>query len=220
MVDEVQNGGTTAEGNGGTAVEEVTQVPGFNVVKLGDRFVRMPVAAGVPEGAEVIDLTQIEGMELDKMGELYGELAKTSVKKFKTKKVAIESINYQVGKLPIVDPASGKVTVNSPANDTKTNTAAPGEKKERAKKALANVELLTPPDAGEKLKKLAPQARELVMLMTEMATAKGSTSLTGDELSAALNTPEFVARLRTRQEPARIFSYYRPVLNKEGFIKL
>ena len=67
---------------------------------------------------------------------------------------------------------------------------------------------------------LAPQARELVLIMTDLAKEKGATSFSGTDLNEKLKIPEVGARLRTKQDPLRILQYYKGKLISVGLVRV
>ena len=131
--------------------------------------------------------------------------------------MAIESLAYQVAKMPVFDPNAPKP--EPAAKGTKPAKAADGEKK-YARKTPDTFELLQPAELDKVMRGLAPQARELVLIMTDLAKEKGATSFSGTDLNEKLKIPEVGARLRTKQDPLRILQYYKGKLIAVGLIKV
>lgn len=153
----------------------------------------------------------LESMTKEQLGELYAKLAGVPSKYFKVKAVALESIDYQVKKLPLYDP--------NPA----PKAAAPAEGKSSAAPKARSLkievyEVLQPEGSEEILKKLAPQAREVVSIMLDLAAARGTTKLEGADLANFMSEPETAKRLNTRQDPARILKYYKSKLVELGLL--
>jgi hypothetical protein len=199
----------TKEGRASSA----TQITDFILAKVGGKLLRFAAVESVPEGAETITLESVQELPKDKIGELYGTVAGVSPKHFKDKRMAIESLIYQVAKMPIYDPSA----VKPEAKPGEAKKTAAGEKFVR--KSNETFELLTPPDTEKVLRDLAPQARELILIMTELAKEKGSTTFSGSELNSKLKIPEVGARLRTKQDPLRILQYYKGKLIGAGLVR-
>lgn len=188
------------------------EVQDFVLANVDGKFLRFKSIDAVPEGHETLTLDTLEKMTKDDIGRLYGTIAGVNPKNFKDKKVAIESFVYQVTKMNIFDPSSPKATHAAATSSSTTQDS-------RVKKTAENFELLAPPDVDKALKSLAPQARELVLIMTELAKEKGSTKFAGTDLADKLKQPEVAARLKTKQDPARILQYYKGKLIGHGIIR-
>ena len=178
----------------------------FVVAKINDRWVRFKDKDSVPCGVDLVTEVIAAEMTVDDIGDLYSKIAGVSPKKFKNKKVAIESLAYQVVKMPVFDPNAPKP--EPAAKGAKPAKAADGEKK-YARKTPDTFELLQPAELDKVMRGLAPQARELVLIMTDLAKEKGATSFSGTDLNEKLKIPEVGARLRTKQDPLRILQYYK-----------
>ena len=189
----------------------------FVVAKTNDRWVRFKDKDSVPCGVDLVTEVIAAEMTVDDIGDLYSKIAGVSPKKFKNKKVAIESLAYQVAKMPVFDPNAPKP--EPAAKGTKPAKAADGEKK-YARKTPDTFELLQPAELDKVMRGLAPQARELVLIMTDLAKEKGATSFSGTDLNEKLKIPEVGARLRTKQDPLRILQYYRGKLISAGFVRV
>ena len=201
--------------------QPVAKAPEFTLVKISDRYRKFADISDVPAGtdaANVIVAESLGEMTKDQLGELYGAVAGVAAKKFKDKKVAIESILYQVAKMPIFDPDAPAQTPQSAAvaAGAKANKAA-GAPRESKPKGIAGLELKTPEDATA-LGKMAPQARELVSILADLAKEKGTTALSGADVEARIKSQSTIDRLRTKQPPERILAYYRKALVEAGFI--
>jgi hypothetical protein len=208
------------DGKEADGAEEI--VAAFVVGKIDGRVVRLQTPEAAPEGAEVITHESAMDLSLEVLGELYGSIAGVNAKKFKTKRVAIECIGYQVAKLPIFDPNAKKV---GPPRIAKGVQVAPGvvnviDGKKVGRKSTDQFELLKVVDPATTLAKLAPQARELVAIMADLAAEKSSTIFAGPDLEEFLAKPEIGARLKTRQEPTRILQYYKAKLITLGVIRV
>lgn len=192
---------------------------GLDVALVDGQYFRLAEGVEPPEGAEVFLYDDLESLELTKLGEIYGSLAGVAPKKYRSAKIAVESIAFQLKKKTPTNPWAPKVITKS------TEPLAggeKGEKKEKAKKepTATTVTLLAPEDLADQLKKLAPQARDIVGIITDLVSKINTDTITGDVLSQALNEPSAVARLRTRQSPDRIFAYYRSALIASGIIRV
>lgn len=190
---------------------EVGEVHDFLIAKLDGRFMRFPSMESIPDSVEEgpYSLNVVQEMPKLAIGELYGKLIAGGAKNFKTKEIAIESFAYQAAKLPeFGDPS----TAPSPT--------APGSAKkvDRAKRS-STIELLMPKNSAEVLKALAPQARELVLILTELAKEKVSPVLTSAEIEAKLQQRDSIERLNTRQDPIRIWTYYKGTLVSRDLIR-
>lgn len=190
---------------------------GLDVVFVNGHYVRLLEGIEIPEGEAVIQFDDLESLELTKLGEIYGDLAGVSAKKFRQHKIAVESIAFQLKKKTPTNPWAPVV-----AAKVAEVTGEKGEKKEKQKKESAptTITLLAPDDLADQLKKLAPQAREIIGILIDLATTTESSTFNGETLSKAINTPESVSRLRTRQSPDRIFAYYRGALISSGIIRV
>lgn len=202
------------------------QIKDFIAAKIDGQFKRFKDAESVPDGAtDLITPAILNEMTKEQVSQLYGHVAGTNPKNFKSKTVAIDSIAYQAGKLPIYDPTP-KPTAATPAPEGKkapaatlsTGTAEGKEKYER--RAPNKYELLSPENVAKILTGLAPQARELVTIMTELATDTDSPTFTEADLLAKLALPDVAARLRTRQDPSRILQYYKAKLVSTGLVRV
>ena len=189
----------------------------FVVAKINDKWVRFKDKDSVPCGVDLVTEVIAAEMTVDDIGDLYSKIAGVSPKKFKNKKVAIESLAYQVAKIAVFDPNAPKP--EPAAKGTKPAKAADGEKK-YARKTPDTFELLQPAELDKVMRGLAPQARELVLIMTDLAKEKGATSFSGTDLNEKLKIPEVGARLRTKQDPLRILQYYKGKLISVGLIRV
>lgn len=193
----------------------------FIVAKVGGRFLRFASRESLPsEGVEEgpYDLNIINGMSKEAIGDLYSDVASVSPKKFKDRKVAIDSFAYQVAKLPLFDPNPAKP---APAAKAEKLAATSGEsEKKYARKTSDTFELVKPDELDKVMRELAPQARELVLIMTDLAREKNSTSFSSAELSEKLKIPEVAAKLRTKQDPLRILQYYKGKLVSVGLLRV
>jgi len=200
---------TASEKAGGDA----SNISDFVLAKIDGKLLRFQDAGAVPEGSETITLESAREMTKEALGALYADVAHTSPKNFKDKKVAIDSIVYQVAKMPVFDPNAPKVA------------AAPTELKKKEQKAAAKaaevIELLCPTELPKVLEGIAPQARELVLIMGELVTETGNEAkFTSSQLAKKLASEGISERLKTRQEPGRIFAYYKGVLIGKGLIRV
>ena len=201
------------EGAGAVAAKATA----FVVAKVDGKYVRLPNKESAPPDVEVITEETVAEMTKDAIGELYSAIAGVSPKKFKDKRVAIESLAYQVVKMAIFDPNAPKP--EPAAKGAKPAKAADGEKK-YARKTPDTFELLQPAELDKVMRGLAPQARELVLIMTDLAKEKGATSFSGTDLNEKLKIPEVGARLRTKQDPLRILQYYKGKLISVGLVRV
>lgn len=190
---------------------------GLDVAFVEGRFVRLLEGIEIPEGSEVYAFDDLESLTLTKLGEIYGDLAGVTAKKFRSPKIAVESIAFQLKKKTPTNPWAPKVATKAaePAGEK-------GEKKDKPKKepTSATITLLAPEDLADQLKKLAPQAREIIGILSELALLGNTSTFTSETVSKAINEPKSVERLRTRQSPDRILAYYRSVLISSGIIKV
>jgi hypothetical protein len=196
----------------------VVQITDFVVAKLGGKFLRFQTVEEVPADAEAaITLASASAMTKEQLGEIYSFVAGVSPKNFKSAKIALDSLTYQVGKMPIFDPSAPKAEPVVAGKGEAKASKGTGEK--FARKSDEMFELLSPPETAKVLQGLAPQARELVLIMTELAAEKKDTKFSGADLNAKLKIPEVSARLRTKQDPLRILQYYKGRLIGAGLIK-
>jgi hypothetical protein len=196
----------------------------FVVAKVGGKFLRFATREAVPsEGIEEgpYNLDVVNDMTVETVGELYSKIAGVSPKKFKNKKVAVESLSYQVAKMPIFDPNAVKSPLAEAvkAGARANKPAADGDKK-YARKTPDTFELLQPAELDKVMRGLTPQARELVLIMTDLAKEKGAVSFAGNDLNEYLKKPEVAARLRTKQDPLRILQYYKGALISKGLVRV
>ena len=189
----------------------------FVVAKINDKWVRFKDKDSVPCGVDLVTEVIAAEMTVDDIGDLYSKIAGVSPKKFKNKKVAIESLAYQVAKMAVFDPNAPKP--EPAAKGAKPVKAADGEKK-YARKTPDTFELLQPAELDKVMRGLAPQARELVLIMTDLAKEKGAVTFAGNDLNEFLKKPEVAARLRTKQDPLRILQYYKGALISKGLVRV
>ena len=203
---------------------QTEKVYDFIIGKINGAFVKFPNLEAVPEGTEAIVGESVKAMSKDAIDSLYSDVARISMpKKFKSKIVALESLEYQVNKLPEYGAAAkvqgtetGRISAGSPG----AQRGVPAVKVAKVpKKDSSTYELLSPPNVDEVLKSLAPQARELVAIFADLAKEKASTTFTGADVEEFFKRPEVAARLRTRQEPVRILTYYKGILISKGMIR-
>ena len=206
---------TTQEKKGADAV--ATKAATFAVAKVDGKYVRFQDTEAAPKDTLVLTNDVVSGMTMTEISELYSAVAGVPSKKFKDKRVAIESLAYQVAKMAIFDPNAPKPA--PAAKVTKSVKVAGGEEKS-ARKTPDTFELLQPAELDKVMRELAPQARELVLIMTDLAKEKGATSFSGTDLNEKLKIPEVGARLRTKQDPLRILQYYRGKLIGVGLVRV
>ncbi len=194
--------------------EDQTSSVDFILGKVGSRLLRFQKIEEVPTDVSPITLETVREMSKEEIGELYGRVAGVQPKNFKDKKIAIESLVYQVAKMATTDPRLAAV-------DTNTGAQGNGKQVEEnlARKSSEVFELLAPVDADAALSGLAPQARELMLIMTELAQEKGSTKFSAGDLSTKLTSPVVIERLKTKQDPLRILQYYKGKLIGVGLIR-
>ncbi len=200
------------------------EIAAFVVAKMkGGKFLRFQKIEDLPkeDDAVILAITNQTVSELtkDQIGEIYSQIVGTGKKNFKDKRIAIESLVYQVAKMPIFDPNASPLAAAVLAGAKANKPAKSGEGKKYARKTPDTFELLQPPDVDKVLKALAPQARELVLIMADLAKEKGSTTFSGTDLNAKLETAESKERLRTRQPALRILQYYKGRLIGDGLIR-
>jgi hypothetical protein len=212
---------------GAQSEADAPRTPDFRIMRHGDRWVRLAPAFKPPADAEIVDIAAINAMDDEAIGKLYGEVGKVSNKKFKHKGVAVESTVYQIMRMKIWDPDAPETEATAVlAGDAKARAA----KKERKASAAAApkvargsskvYELLSPPDSAAVLGKLPPQARELVLMLTEVAAEAGSTKIAGAAVIARMSKEDAVSRLRTVQPAMRILGYYTKQLEEAGLLKV
>jgi hypothetical protein len=202
------------EGAGAAAAKATA----FVVAKVDGKYVRLLNKESAPPDVEVITEATVAEMTKDAIGELYSAIAGVSPKKFKDKRVAVESLAYQVAKMSVFDPNAPKP--EPAAKGAKPVKAAADGDKKYARKTPDTFELLQPAELDKVMRGLAPQARELVLIMTDLAKEKGATSFSGTDLNEKLKIPEVGARLRTKQDPLRILQYYKGKLISVGLIRV
>lgn len=201
---------------------QTEKVYDFIIGKINGLFVKFPNLEAVPEGTEAIVGENVKAMSKDAIDSLYSDVARISMpKKFKSKIVALESLEYQVNKLPEYGAAASTAvrSTDSPMAAAVLSGAKANKVPKVPKKDSSTYELLSPPNVDEVLKSLAPQARELVAIFADLAKEKASTTFTGADVEAFFKRPEVAARLRTRQEPVRILTYYKGILISKGMIR-
>ena len=204
----------------------VAQAPdSFVLAKVSGAFLKFASVDQVPaEGVELgpLDAESLGSLTLEQMGEVYGSVAGVNPKKFKTKEVGIESILYQARKMPTFDPSRPRVAATAPAPKSKKDKAARSADVSGGKFARKEgevFELVAPENSASVVAKLAPQAQELLLIIAELAKEKGSATVLGADLNAALSRPEVKDRLRTKQDPLRILQYYKGKLIGSGLLR-
>lgn len=198
--------------------EAKVQISDFVVAKLDGRFRRFQDTGVVPEKAtDRVTLESLDKMTMDAIAEMYGDVTGQIPKNFKTKAIAVESLVYQLNKLPMFDPSAAVAPTTVVKSKGSTASTTPAAPKEKTKNTF---ELLAPANSKEVLQGLAPQARELVLIMTDVAQETGSATFGEDVLQKKLAIPEVGARLNTRQDPNRILQYYKGKLIGAGLIRV
>lgn len=203
----------------------------FVIGKIDGTYRRFMDSSATPlEATDIVTLESMgsntaQGMTKEMVGDLYGKLFANGItKNYKTREIAIDSFAYQVAKMPFYDPNApksvSKGTVTNSPGKTAAASATPSEPAVKKAKSPDRFELLTPDNVAEVVKELAPQARELALIMTEIAEEKQSRSFSSTDLEAKLSIPDVAARLKTRQSPMRILQYYKAKLNAVGLIKV
>lgn len=208
----------------GKQQEKVTgpaEIAAFVVAKVeGGKFLRFKSLEDLPKEGTTLAITNQTVGELtkDEIGNIYSQIVGTGKKNFKDKKIAIESLVYQIAKLPVFDPNASPLAEAVKAGAKANKPTKEGKKYER--KTPDTFELLQPEEVDKVLRGLAPQARELVLIMADLAKEKGSTTFSGEDLNAKLKIAEVGARLRTKQDPLRILQYYKGKLISSGLIRV
>lgn len=200
---------TTAMGLGTKSAQD------FVLARVGERFLRFGSVDLVPTGSQPITLATLEGMPKDLVEDIYSKVAGIMPKTFKDKGLAVSSLAYQVGKMQLHDPAAPA----APQLEEPRANVRPTKAERATRKGAEVFELLTISDFGKVTNTLAPQARELVAIMVELAREKGSTTFTGAELQAKLQEPASLARLKTKQDPLRVLAYYTGRMIGAGLIR-
>lgn len=77
-----------------------------------------------------------------------------------------------------------------------------------------------PEDQQRGLYEIPQQAKDIIYYLNERAIDRGSATWMEPEMKQVMVEMEKEKRLRTRQDPWRIFQYYRSKLIKYGFIKM
>ncbi len=207
---------------------EKVQPTGWRVAKVGSQYVQIAENLEIPADVTYITREGVEERKLEDIAIVYGLVARVSPKKFKNKQLAMESMDYQVGKLQVLN--SFEVKQEAPV-EPKTAVEGEGEaevdprpkayivqEKERAARVRPSIRLLTPADPAKCMESLAPQAKMLVSILTDAALERENVLFTTQQLTELMNTEESVARLKTRQEGVRIMMYYRRDLIESGLI--
>jgi hypothetical protein len=205
-----------------------TKAASVYLARVAGKFVKLSsveLLDKVPEGKlemSPLDLGKLDELTKEDLGLLYGGIASVPAKNFKDKKIAIESILYQVNKMPFTEDPS---IIVAPKRVDNSAPGAPAEKKTEktskeklARKAGESFQLLSPENSEELLKSLAPQARELVLILTELGAQHGSTKFSGPQITEKLSSPGIAERLKTKQDPLRIFQYYKSRLTSVGLL--
>jgi hypothetical protein len=196
--------------------KQMEQAEDFIISKINGGWARFQQVEDLPEGATPIKKADIEAMTLEQMGQTYSEIAGVGPKKFSTQEIACASLLYQIHKLLV---RNGKTASLSTAKETRKSPQTPGTQAPRASRASGTLEILEPADLAAALSGLAPQAKELMAMLTEVATASRSMSFPASAMAELLAKPEAPARLKTKQPPARIWSYYKATLEDRGLLR-
>jgi hypothetical protein len=182
--------------------------------KMDGKVRRFSSERAVPEGVEPTTDATLEAASKEQVAELYALVAGVLPKGFRDKETALSSLRYQVSKMPFADRPGQSVGL--PAS----GAAKPAKAAKGARKGAETYELLTPSNFAELAADLPPQARELVGIMVDLAKERGATKFTGVDLQARLNEPASVARLKTKQEPIRILTYYEGRMIGAGLLRV
>lgn len=199
----------------------------FSIVEINGRFTRVldPEIVEVSDPKLVIiDQENILRLDPDTQARIYGRVAGTSPKIFKTPRALLESLEYQAQKLPVY---GAKETLKEKFDEDPS--IGGGEKKERSakstrgprKSALNVVHLQVPNDRDQLFNKLPSQAKALITLMTELAGELKTTDLPGQSVIEKISQPRSIEMMsNTTQPPLRILAYYASRLISEGWIRI
>ncbi len=191
-----------------TASQSLEQAT-FFLVKVGNSYKKYAVDVPLPDGAATITQEALENSSKEDLEEAYAAIAGTSVKKFKSKELALENVVYQVGKMP---------TLSSSAPVTQPASAEKAEKKTYVRKSPSNYKLVVDESSQDKLKVLSPQARSCIDIMADFAKKVGRFEFQEKELKDFFESEK--ARLNTKQDPWRILMYYRSKLISADLLRV
>lgn len=178
---------------------------------VDDRFVRYPRLEVVPAGTKVFtSLDEIsDEMSIEDISNAYSIVAGVNPKTFPTKEVAASSLWSQFEKLPIMDP--DKIVYAAASEEAPKKRAYVVQSKK-------TYELLPGKnDGGKFVGSLAPQAKQVLLIIVEAAQRRGSGEFTEDELRKEIEDRKEL--LNTTQDSWRIFQYYRSKLRAGDLIK-
>lgn len=175
--------------------------------RVGSAFVRYASKAAVPVDVAAISEEVLTSMTKEELEDLYSSLAGVPIKKFKTPKVALENVAYQISKMPVRD---------SMVLATQSQPASTVRKYER--KSPNKYILLVGPDTEKALRDMAPQARECVSIMGDFAKELGRLEFDEEELRERFEASR--DRLSTKQSPWRILQYYRAKLISSNLMRV
>ncbi len=177
------------------------------VARSAAGFVRYGSRAAVPEGVVAVSEDVLTSMAKEELEDLYSSIAMVPPKKFKSAKVALENVLYQVLKMPIYGEKIAGLQAQVGSSQRKYERKSPNK-----------YVLVLGEDADKQLKDMAPQARECVSIMGDFARELGRLEFGEDELRARFEASS--DRLGTKQDPWRVLQYYRGKLIGSNLLKV
>src|ERR1700728_2496102 len=117
----------TAEGEKREETVELIKsaIQDFVLANNGGKLSRYRSLDDVPAGLSTITLKTVEQLSTKDIGEIYGKVVGMRPKTFKTKEIAIESLSYQICKMPIFGLVSSTMNVLAPQGRVQQQEGVP-----------------------------------------------------------------------------------------------
>jgi hypothetical protein len=182
------------------------------------KYVRYAKLEDIPAEfvASTMTTDELRDMRKEDLESMYSIIAGVPPKTFPTHEVALENVVYHSLKMETMVPDSPEEprmeVVQRPRKEAAAKTQA------RGRRAPTNFRLSYPKGLDDVLKGLAPQAQTIIRTLVGDAESRQSLEFTHEGIVKLLNTEEVRAALATRQEPERIFAYYRSKLESRGVL--
>jgi len=187
----------------------------FIVAIRGNGVERYPNLEAVP--GDAVDVlcgaAELDLLSKAELEDLYAKAAGCIPKVFKSKEFAIDQVAYQFSRLPIKRKVEETVKPDPADSTNSPRRTKPSEKRKYAKKASKYILLPPTEKTQEILNSLAPQARTCV----EIIAGIKKDEIPENELRGAFAAAKM--KLNTKQEPWRIFQYYRANLVRGNIVR-
>jgi hypothetical protein len=180
----------------------------FVIAKLDNNsLVRFNTITEVPAGTSVITAEDLEDISIQEITEIYSSIAGTPPKKFRTRAIAVESLVQKIGEMPFhqLEPESVVEDIEAKRKYTRKNP---------------NVFEILPqtPETPRKIEDIAPQGKAAMDLLYAAVKHFKTNRIEEKDLMEFFREEKNAMTLHTRQDPWRIFQYYRAQLTRAGIV--